>query len=84
MESFFLFLVPLMPLLGSIPIAVALVLVARMWFRHRDTRGELSQQMEELEAKVEALRLGQLELQERAEFAERLLNQVKEGHRLAP
>ena len=84
MESFFLFLVPLMPLLGGIPIAVAAVLVARMWFRHREVRGDLSQQVQELEAKFEALRLGQVELQERAEFAERLLNQVKEGHRLAP
>jgi hypothetical protein len=55
-----------------------------MWFRHRELRGDLSQQVQELEARVEGLRLGQLELQERAEFAERLLNQVKEGQRLAP
>lgn len=78
------FLVPLMPLMGSLPIAVAAVLIARMWFRHRDLRGDLGQQVQELEARIEALRLGQVELQERAEFAERLLNQVKEGQRLAP
>jgi hypothetical protein len=84
MESFFLFLVPFMPLLGSVPLAVAIVLVARMWFRHRELRGDRSQQVQELTAKVEALQLGQLELQDRAEFAERLLNQVKEGQRLAP
>lgn len=78
------FLIPLMPLLGSLPIAVAAVLIARMWFRHRELRGELGQQVMELESRVEALRQGQIELQERAEFAERLLNQVKEGQRLAP
>jgi len=84
MESIFLVLVPFMPLLGSVPIAVAVVLVARMWFRHRETGGAVSSRVEELEARVEALRLGQVELQDRAEFAERLLNQVKEGQRLAP
>ncbi len=84
MESVFLFLVPFMPLLGGIPIAVALVLVARMWFRHRELRGDLSQQVQDLEARFEALRLSQVELQERAEFAERLLHQVKEGQRLVP
>jgi hypothetical protein len=78
------FLVPLMPLFGSLPIAVAAVLIARLWFRHRGTPDDLAHQVSELQAQVEALRLGQLELQERAEFAERLLNQVKEGHRLAP
>lgn len=78
------FLVPLMPLFGSLPIAVAAVLVARLWFRHRGSQGDLTEQIHELQAHVEALRLGQLELQERAEFAERLLSQVKEGQRLAP
>ncbi len=78
------FLVPLMPLLGSLPIAVAAVLVARMWFRHREFRGALSDQVQDLQAQIEVLRLGQVELQERTEFAERLLSQVKEGQRLAP
>jgi hypothetical protein len=78
------FLVPLMPLFGSLPIAVAAVVIARLWFRHRASQGDLADQVHELQAQVEALRLGQSELQERAEFAERLLNQVKEGQRLIP
>lgn len=64
-------------------IAVAVVLVARMWLRHRELGGDLRVQVQELEARVEALRLAQLELQERTEFAGRLLSQVKEGRRLA-
>jgi hypothetical protein len=78
------FLVPLMPLFGSLPIAVAAVVIARLWFRHRNSQGDLAESVHELQAQVEALRLGQVELQERAEFAERLLSQVKEGQRLAP
>jgi hypothetical protein len=78
------FLVPLMPLFGSLPIAVAAVVIARLWFRNRQSQGDLAQQVQELQAQVESLRMGQMELQERAEFAERLLNQVKEGQRLHP
>ena len=78
------FLIPLMPLLGGLPFAAAAVLIARMWFRHRESRGTLAQQVEELEARIEGLRQGQIELQERAEFTERVLGQLKEGQRLAP
>jgi hypothetical protein len=78
------FLVPLLPLFGSLPIAVAAVVIARLWFRHRASQGDLADQVHELQAQVESLRIGQGELEERAEFAERLLNQVKEGQRLLP
>ncbi len=78
------FLIPFMPLLGGLPFAAAAVLIARMWFRHRDSRGTLAQQVEELEARIEGLRQGQVELQERAEFTERILAQIKDGSRLQP
>jgi uncharacterized membrane protein YciS (DUF1049 family) len=78
------FLVPLMPLLGTLPIAVAAVLIARMWFRHRELRGELAQRVGKLEAQVEVLRTTHAELAERIDFGERVLSQVKEGHRLNP
>lgn len=78
------YLVPLMPLFGSLPIAVAAVIIARLWFRHRISQSDLVEQVHQLHAEMESLRAGQLELQERAEFAERLLSQVKEGQRLAP
>jgi hypothetical protein len=77
-------LVPLMPLFGALPLAAAAVLIARMWFRHRETSGNLVQQMAEFEARLEALRQAQVELQERAEFTERVLSQLKDPHRLAP
>lgn len=77
-------LIPLMPLFGALPFAAAAVLIARMFFRHRETRGTLTQQMEEFEARLEALRQGQVELQERAEFTERVLSQLKETQRLGP
>lgn len=78
------YLVFLMPLLGSLPVAVAAVLIARLWFRHRELRGELAQQVGELQASVESLRAEQIELQERVDFSERLLTQVRDQSRVAP
>jgi hypothetical protein len=72
------YLVPLMPLLGSLPIAVAAVIIFRMLFRHRELRGSLAQRVGELESELDALRQGQLEMQERLEFSERLLAQLRE------
>ncbi len=77
-------LVPFMPLPGNILLAVVVVLVARLWFRHRESRGDSSLQVHELDARVEGLRLGHSELPEGAEFAGCLLGQVKEGQRLTP
>ncbi|MGE0354144.1 MAG: hypothetical protein AB7I33_07340 [Gemmatimonadales bacterium] len=78
------FLVPLMPLLGTLPIAVAAIVIARMWFRHRESQGRLAQRVDAIEEQLEALRLGQGELQERSEFVERVLQQVREANRLGP
>ena len=72
------FLVPFMPLFATLPIAVAAVIVARLWFRHRDQQDPLARRVEDLETEVAALRHGQVELQERAEFSERLLGQLRE------
>jgi hypothetical protein len=78
------FLVPLMPLLGSLPIAVAAVLIARMVLRQREARGRAAEQLEQLAMEVETLRAGQSELQERVDFAERLLGQLKDASKLGP
>jgi hypothetical protein len=78
------YLIPFMPLLGSLPLAVAAVLIARLWFRHREGSHELQQRLADLEAEVEGLRNGQQELQERVDFGERLLGQVKDQVRPGP
>lgn len=78
------YLVPLMPLMASLPIAVAAVVVARMWLRARELRGSLADQVADLEGHVETLRHAQLELQERLEFTERLLAQARDQGRLPP
>lgn len=78
------YLVFLMPLLGTLPLAVAAVVIARWWFRHRLLRGELAEQLAELHTAVESLQSATIDLQERLDFAERLLTQLKDGEAIRP
>ena len=78
------FLVPLMPLLGALPLAVATVVVARMFFAHRERMLSRGPAVEELQAQVESLHAGQVDLQERLDFTERLVGQLREQARLGP
>jgi membrane protein implicated in regulation of membrane protease activity len=70
------FLVPLMPLFGALPIAVAAVVIARMWLQRRDLpAAHLEAQNEELRGELEAMRHELRETQERLDFTERVLTQ---------
>jgi len=77
------FLVFLMPLLSTLPIAVAAVIIARLWLRNREHRGDLAERVAELQASFEALRSDQAELQERVDFSERLLAQFRDQARIS-
>jgi hypothetical protein len=79
------FLIPLMPLFGVLPIAVAAVVIARIWSRRRDAPlGDLETQNQELRAELGAMRDELHETQERLDFAERVLAQQRRGEPLPP
>jgi hypothetical protein len=79
-------LIPLMPLLGALPIAVAAVVIARMWHRRSQAPlADLDAQNHELRAEIGAMRDELREAQERLDFAERVLaQQQRRGDPLPP
>jgi hypothetical protein len=72
-------LIPLMPLLTLLPPSVAAAWIAHRWLRTREGGAELRANMARLEHETEQLRAGQAELQERLDFAERVLRQLSDG-----
>jgi hypothetical protein len=79
------FLIPLMPLFGALPIAVAAIVIARIWSRRQDVPlADLEAQNQELRAELGAMRDELREAQERLDFAERVLAQQRRGEPLPP
>jgi hypothetical protein len=79
------FLIPLMPLLPALPIAVAAIVIARMWSRRRDVPlAGLEAQNHELRTELGAMRDELRETQERLDFAERVLAQQRRTEPLPP
>jgi hypothetical protein len=77
------FLIPLMPFLGALPIAVAAVVVARIWRGHREQPlADLEAQNEQLQAEMTTIREELREAQERLDFTERVLAQQRRGEPL--
>ena len=72
------FLVPLMPLFGTLPLAVGAAWIVHRILRHRERSSASKTQIEELHQDVEALRAAQQELLERLDFTERVLAQVRD------
>jgi membrane protein implicated in regulation of membrane protease activity len=64
-------LIPLMPFLGALPIAVAAIVIARMWRGHRDRpSADLESQNEQLQAEMNTIREELREAQERLDFTD--------------
>jgi hypothetical protein len=79
------FLIPLMPFLGALPIAVAAVVIARIWRGHRDRPlADLESQNERLQAEMNTIREELREAQERLDFTERVLAQQRRAEPLPP
>jgi type VI protein secretion system component VasK len=79
------FLIPLMPFLGALPIAVAAVVVARIWRGPRQQPlADLEAQNEQLQAEMTTIREELREAQERLDFTERVLAQQRRGEPLPP
>ncbi|MDH4045613.1 MAG: hypothetical protein OEY20_07290 [Gemmatimonadota bacterium] len=73
------FLVPLMPLFATLPLAVAAAWIVHRILVHRERHGAGNARLEDLEQEVQALHAAQMELQERVDFSERVLGQVREA-----
>jgi hypothetical protein len=79
------YLIPLMPLLPALPIAVAAIVIARMWSRRRDVPlADLEAQNHELQTELGTIRDELRETQERLDFAERMLTHQRRGEPLPP
>lgn len=72
-----------MPFLAALPIAVAAVMIAKLWQRRRDAPvAELETQNQEMREELATLRRELTEAQERLDFAERVLTQQRRTERL--
>ena len=78
------FLGPLVPFLALLPPSIAAIVIGTRWIRSREGGSEIRTELEALREEVTALRESQAELQERLDFNERLLGQLKEGRRELP
>jgi len=72
-----------MPFLATVPIAVAAVVIAKLWQRRRDPQvAELQAQNLEMREELATLRRELTEAQERLDFAERVLTQQRRTEQL--
>jgi hypothetical protein len=79
------FLIPLMPFFGALPIAVAAVVIARIWRGHRERPlADLEAQNEQLQAEMNTIREELREAQDRLDFTERVLGQRRRVEPLPP
>ena len=72
-----------MPFLGAVPLAVAAVVIAKLWQRRRDAPvAELEAHNQEMREELATLRRELTEAQARLDFAERVLTQQRRTERL--
>ncbi len=84
MGNAFLFLTPFIPFMAMIPPSLAAVWIASRWFKTRGSSAELRAEVAALQEEVATLRQVQADAQERLDFAERMLAQLREGRRELP
>jgi hypothetical protein len=78
------FLAPFIPFLAMVPPSLAAVWIADKWLKTRRTSSETQGELAALRNEVAALRQFQAEAQERLDFSDRLLTQLREGQRALP
>jgi hypothetical protein len=67
-----------------IPPSVAAMWIASRWLKSRKTNDELHAEIEVLKGEVAELRQVQADMQERVDFTERMLGQIRESQRELP
>ncbi len=78
------FLAPFIPFLTMLPPCIAAVWIAHRWFKTRGASAEVRAELAALREEVATLRHAQAETQERLDFAERVLSQLREAPRELP
>lgn len=69
-----------MPLIATIPLAIAAFWISNRWMRLRHGDAGLRAEIAALRDEIDALRQEQAATQERLDFTERLLSQLRETH----
>ena len=80
----FVQLAPFIPFLAMIPPSLAAMWIASRFFKTRGMSAELRAEMTELREEVAELRQVQVDMQERVDFSERMLSQLRESKRELP
>ena len=80
----FVQLAPFIPFLAMIPPSLAAMWIASRWLKTRGTTAEIHAELAALREEVTELRRAHVDSQERLDFAERLLSQIRESNRELP
>lgn len=75
------FLAPFIPVLALIPPSIAAMWIASRWFKSRGGAAHAQAEIAALREEVAALRQAQHDTQERLDFTERMLAQLREARR---
>jgi hypothetical protein len=78
----FVQLAPFIPFLAMIPPSLAAMWIASRWFKSRKTVADLHEELTALREDIAELRRAQIDMQERVDFTERMLSQVREAREL--
>jgi hypothetical protein len=78
----FVQLAPFIPFFAMIPPSLAAMWIASRWLKSRKTTADLSEEVAALRDEVAELRQAQAAVQERVDFTERMLSQVREAREL--
>ena len=78
------FLAPFIPFLMMLPPSLAAIWIANRWLKTRGASAQFQAELKSLREELDALRQAQAESQERLDFAERLLAQLRETRRELP
>jgi hypothetical protein len=78
------FLAPFIPFLAMLPPSIAAIWIANRWLKTRGASAQFQAELKALREELEALRQVQADSQERLDFAERLLAQLREARRELP
>jgi hypothetical protein len=78
------YLAPFIPFIAMLPPSIAAVWIANRWIKAKKGGVEVQTELAALRDEVAALRQAQAENQERLDFAERMLSQMRETRRELP
>lgn len=80
----FVQLAPFIPFLAMIPPSLAAMWIASQWLKSRGAGGEFRADIAALREEITGLRQAQGDMQERLDFTERMLSQIRESRRELP